>query len=139
MRYRHLDNDLIRAARQQSFLGEAKNQIGVGSVFSDRKELLRIFGQSVRTDIDSRHGDPLAARLVAESAAKPIQEVQFPAPGRRRRLGQRRHRSQPRSSARSQSFLAAARDDRPARHGEVDDGQAQQAQPQAPADRGRRA
>jgi LCP family protein required for cell wall assembly len=32
VRYRHLDNDLIRAARQQSFLGEAKNQIGVNSV-----------------------------------------------------------------------------------------------------------
>jgi LCP family protein required for cell wall assembly len=53
VRYRHLDNDLIRAARQQSFLGEAKNQIGIGSVFSDRKELLKIFGQSVRTAIDS--------------------------------------------------------------------------------------
>jgi len=54
VRYRHLDNDLIRAARQQSFLGEAKGQIGVSSVWSNRKELLRIFGQSVRTDIDSR-------------------------------------------------------------------------------------
>jgi hypothetical protein len=79
VRYRHLDNDLIRAARQQSFLGEAKNQIGIGSVFSDRKELLRIFGQSVRTDIDSRNAILSLLRLVAESADKPIQEVQFPA------------------------------------------------------------
>ena len=29
VRYRHLDNDLVRAARQQSFLREAKDQIGV--------------------------------------------------------------------------------------------------------------
>ena len=79
VRYRHLDNDLIRAARQQSFLGEAKNQIGIGSVFSDRKELLRIFGQSVRTDIDSSNAILSLLRLVAESADKPIQEVQFPA------------------------------------------------------------
>jgi polyisoprenyl-teichoic acid--peptidoglycan teichoic acid transferase len=79
VRYRHLDNDLIRGARQQSFLGEAKNQIGVSSVFSNRKELLRIFGQSVRTDIDSRAAILSLLRLVAESAAKPIQEVQFPA------------------------------------------------------------
>jgi polyisoprenyl-teichoic acid--peptidoglycan teichoic acid transferase len=79
VRYRHLDNDLIRAARQQSFLGEAKNQIGVSSVFSDRKELLKIFGQSVRTDIDSNAAILSLLRLVAESAAKPIQEVQFPA------------------------------------------------------------
>ncbi len=79
VRYRHLDNDLIRAARQQSFLGEAKNQIGIGSVFSNRKELLRIFGQSVRTDIDSKGAILSLLRLVAESADKPIQEVQFPA------------------------------------------------------------
>jgi polyisoprenyl-teichoic acid--peptidoglycan teichoic acid transferase len=79
VRYRHLDNDLIRAARQQSFLGEAKNQIGVSSVWSNRKELLKIFGQSVRTDIDSRSAVLSLLRLVALSAAKPIQEVQFPA------------------------------------------------------------
>jgi polyisoprenyl-teichoic acid--peptidoglycan teichoic acid transferase len=79
VRYRHLDNDLIRAARQQSFLGEAKSQIGVSSVWSNRKELLKIFGQSVRTDIDSRGAILSLLRLVALSAAKPIQEVQFPA------------------------------------------------------------
>jgi LCP family protein required for cell wall assembly len=79
VRYRHLDNDLIRAARQQSFLGEAKNQIGIGTVFSDRNELLKIFGQSVRTDIDSHSAIFSLLKLVALSATKPIQEVQFPA------------------------------------------------------------
>jgi polyisoprenyl-teichoic acid--peptidoglycan teichoic acid transferase len=79
VRYRHLDNDLIRAARQQSFLGEAKNQIGVSSVWSNRNELLKIFGQSVRTDIDSTSAIFSLLKLVALSAAKPIQEVQFPA------------------------------------------------------------
>ena len=38
VRYRHLDSDLVRAARQQSFLGQAKDQIGVSGVFSDRRE-----------------------------------------------------------------------------------------------------
>jgi LCP family protein required for cell wall assembly len=79
VRYRHLDNDIVRAARQQSFLGEAKNQIGVSSVFADRKELLKIFGQSVRTDINSNAAILSLLKLVAESASKPIQEVQFPA------------------------------------------------------------
>jgi len=78
VRYRHLDNDLIRAARQQSFLGEAKNQIGVSSVWSNREELLKIFGQSVRTDISSNSAIFSLLKLVALSAAKPIQEVQFP-------------------------------------------------------------
>jgi LCP family protein required for cell wall assembly len=79
VRYRHLDNDLIRAARQQSFLGEAKNQIGVSSVFSNRKDLLENFSKSVHTDIESYGAILSLLRLVAESAAKPIQEVQFPA------------------------------------------------------------
>jgi polyisoprenyl-teichoic acid--peptidoglycan teichoic acid transferase len=79
VRYRHLDNDLVRAARQQSFLGEAKGQIGVGGVFSDRGQLLRIFARSVRTDIRSSRAVLSLLKLVAESSGKPVQEVQFPA------------------------------------------------------------
>jgi polyisoprenyl-teichoic acid--peptidoglycan teichoic acid transferase len=79
VRYRHLDNDLVRAARQQSFLGEAKRQVGVSGVFSDREQLLRIFARSVRTDIRSSQAILSLLKLVAESSSKPIQEVQFPA------------------------------------------------------------
>jgi polyisoprenyl-teichoic acid--peptidoglycan teichoic acid transferase len=79
VRYRHLDNDLVRAARQQSFLGDAKSQIGVSGVFDDREQLLKIFAQSVRTDIDGTGAILSLLKLVAESSDKPIQEVQFPA------------------------------------------------------------
>jgi len=79
VRYRHLDNDLVRAARQQSFLGEAKGQIGVGGVFSDRTQLLHIFARSVRTDIRSTGAVLGLLKLVAESSGKPVQEVPFPA------------------------------------------------------------
>src|SRR4029453_11537945 len=79
VRYRHLDNDLVRAARQQSFLGDAKSQIGVSGVFDDRKQLLKIFAQSVRTDIDGTGSILSLLKLVAESSNKPVQEVQFPA------------------------------------------------------------
>jgi LCP family protein required for cell wall assembly len=79
VRYRHLDSDLVRAARQQSFLGEAKGQIGVSGVFSDRRQLLRIFARSVRTDIRSSHAVLGLLKLVAESSSKPVAEVQFPA------------------------------------------------------------
>jgi LCP family protein required for cell wall assembly len=81
VRYRHLDSDLVRAARQQSFLGEAKGQIGVSGVFSDRKKLLQIFARSVRTDIRSSHAILGLLKLVAESSSKPVAEVQFPAVG----------------------------------------------------------
>jgi polyisoprenyl-teichoic acid--peptidoglycan teichoic acid transferase len=79
VRYRHLDSDLVRAGRQQSFLGEAKGQIGVSGVFSDRKTLLRIFARSVRTDIRSSRSILSLLKLVAESSSKPVAEVQFPA------------------------------------------------------------
>jgi polyisoprenyl-teichoic acid--peptidoglycan teichoic acid transferase len=79
VRYRHLDSDLVRAARQQSFLGQAKDQIGVSGVFSDRKTLLKIFARSVRTDIRSSRSILSLLKLVAESSSKPVAEVQFPA------------------------------------------------------------
>ena len=87
VRYRHFDNDLVRAARQQSFLGDAKSQIGVSGVFDDREQLLKIFAQSVRTDIDGTSAILSLLKLVAESSNKPVQEVQFRAEdaGRRRR------------------------------------------------------
>jgi LCP family protein required for cell wall assembly len=77
VRYRHFDNDLVRAARQQSFLGDAKSQIGVSGVFDDREQLLKIFAQSVRTDIDDTGAILSLLKLVAESSNKPVQEVQF--------------------------------------------------------------
>src|SRR5262249_61312489 len=79
VRYRHLDSDLVRAARQQSFLAQAKDQIGVSGVFSDRKKLLQIFARSVRTDIRSSHSILSLLKLVAESSSKPVAEIQFPA------------------------------------------------------------
>jgi LCP family protein required for cell wall assembly len=79
VRYRHLDSDLVRAARQQAFLGEAKDQVGVSGVFSDRDALLKIFARSVRTDIRSSRSVLSLLKLVAESSSKPVAEVQFPA------------------------------------------------------------
>jgi LCP family protein required for cell wall assembly len=79
VRYRHLDSDLVRAARQQSFLAQAKDQIGVSGVFADRDRLLRIFARSVRTDIRSSHAILGLLKLVAESSSKPVAEIPFPA------------------------------------------------------------
>ena len=61
VRYRHFDTDLVRAARQQDFLRQAKDQIGVGKIFGDRKELLKIFARYTQTDI---RGEPAILRLL---------------------------------------------------------------------------
>ena len=78
VRYRHFDTDLVRAARQQQFLADAKGQIGVGKLFSDRKALLRIFGRYTQTDITSGDAILRLLKLAFESAQNPVQEVRFP-------------------------------------------------------------
>ncbi|QEC47738.1 LytR family transcriptional regulator [Baekduia soli] len=78
VRYRHFDTDLVRAARQQQFLSDAKDQVGVGKVFSDRKALLRIFGRYTQTDINSNQAILRLLKLAIESAQNPVQEVRFP-------------------------------------------------------------
>ncbi|HWC26564.1 MAG TPA: LCP family protein [Solirubrobacteraceae bacterium] len=79
VRYRHTDDDFVRAARQQDFLRQAKDQIGLGKVFGDREELLRIFGRYTQTDI-ARDNDAAILRLIRlgyESSKNPIHEVKF--------------------------------------------------------------
>ena len=80
VRYRHLDNDLVRAARQQAFLAQAKAQIGLGRVFGDRKALLRIFGRYTQTDIarDNTKAILRLLKLAFEASKHPIREVRFP-------------------------------------------------------------
>jgi len=79
VRYRHTDDDFVRAARQQDFLRQAKDQIGLGKVFGDRNELLKIFGRYTDTDI-ARDNDAAILRLIKlayESSKNPIHEVKF--------------------------------------------------------------
>ena len=78
VRYRHFDSDLVRAARQQDFLRQAKEQIGVSKVLGDRRELLRIFARYTQTDIRGTAAILRLLKLAAESAQKPVQEVKFP-------------------------------------------------------------
>jgi LCP family protein required for cell wall assembly len=79
VRYRHTDDDFVRAARQQTFLSQAKDQIGLGRIFGDRNELLKIFGKYTQTDI-AHNNDAAILRLLKlayESSKNPIQEVHF--------------------------------------------------------------
>ena len=77
VRYRHEDTDLVRAARQQDFLRQAKDQVGVGKIISDRRTLTKIFGKYTSSDIRSRRSVLRLLRLVAASASNPIVEVHF--------------------------------------------------------------
>jgi LCP family protein required for cell wall assembly len=81
VRFRHLDSDFVRAKRQQEFLGQAKEQIGLGKIFGDRQELLKIFGRYTQTDI-AESNDAAILRLLKlayESSKTPLREITFPA------------------------------------------------------------
>jgi LCP family protein required for cell wall assembly len=77
VRFRHADDDLVRAARQQDFLRQAKDQIGLGRLFGDRKELLKIFGRYTDTDLKSNSAILRLLKLAFESSGHPIREVRF--------------------------------------------------------------
>ena len=81
VRYRHTDTDIVRSARQQDFIRQAKDQYGQANLIANRDHLLRIFGQHTQTDADLHTTDGLINlfNLVAFSDAHSIREVHFPA------------------------------------------------------------
>jgi polyisoprenyl-teichoic acid--peptidoglycan teichoic acid transferase len=81
VRYRHTDTDIVRAARQQSFLRDAKDQYGAGKLVSDRKELARLFGTYTRSDhgLKTESGLIKLLNLMIALATDPIVQVKFPA------------------------------------------------------------
>jgi len=79
VRYRHEDNDIIRAARQQDFLRQVKSQISVTKLIDQRDRLLKIFGEFTHSDIGSENAVLRLLNLVIASASHPITEIHFEA------------------------------------------------------------
>jgi LCP family protein required for cell wall assembly len=77
VRYRHEDNDLVRATRQQDFLRQVKAQVGAFGLLKDRNRLLHIFSSYTSSDLNSRSGILRLLTLAIFSAGNPIQEVHF--------------------------------------------------------------
>ena len=79
VRFRHFDNDLVRAARQQDFLREARQKLPPGVLIRDRDKLLNIFTKYTTSDISDAVPllELLKTFLGVQSA--PVREVHFPA------------------------------------------------------------
>jgi LCP family protein required for cell wall assembly len=77
VRYRHEDSDLVRGARQQDFIRQAKAQVGVGKILSDRKKLTKIFGDYTQSDLHARSSILRLLTLVGQSAKNPIVQIPF--------------------------------------------------------------
>ena len=76
-RYRHTDNDVVRAARQQDFLREARQKVPPEVIFADRKELIDIFTEHTTSDIDSAAAMLEVLKLFVEARDAPVKEVHF--------------------------------------------------------------
>jgi polyisoprenyl-teichoic acid--peptidoglycan teichoic acid transferase len=79
VRYRHTDTDIVRAARQQDFLRQMKQQIGIGRLIDRRDRLIHIFGQYTQSDLGSTKAVLRLLRIVIDSASHPIHEIHFSA------------------------------------------------------------
>jgi LCP family protein required for cell wall assembly len=77
VRFRHADTDLVRAARQQDFIRQAKNQGGVQKIVNDYLAFAKLFGRYADTDIRGTQQILRLAKLVAFSSGRPVREVHF--------------------------------------------------------------
>jgi polyisoprenyl-teichoic acid--peptidoglycan teichoic acid transferase len=81
VRYRHGDNDLVRAARQQDFLRQLRNAAGARRLldYRRRKQLATIFARYTDTDKGLRHTSDIFSllKLVLFTGQKPVREVRF--------------------------------------------------------------
>jgi LCP family protein required for cell wall assembly len=77
VRYRHEDTDIVRAARQQEFLRQLKQQIGITKLFERRYDLLDIFGKYTDSDIRGRANVLRLLKLALASAQHPFREIHF--------------------------------------------------------------
>jgi LCP family protein required for cell wall assembly len=81
VRFRHSDSDLVRAARQQDFLRQAKDQISSSSLIHHTGKLLDIFTKSTEADrqLATTVGLERLLKLTLFSAGHPVRQVPFPA------------------------------------------------------------
>jgi polyisoprenyl-teichoic acid--peptidoglycan teichoic acid transferase len=79
VRFRHEDTDIVRAARQQDFLRQAKQQISTSQLIGNRDKLGKIFGRNTNTDgaLRSREEVLRLLKLAVGTANMPIQEISF--------------------------------------------------------------
>jgi LCP family protein required for cell wall assembly len=76
-RYRHTDNDIVRAARQQSFLREARAKVPPDRLVDDRKKLIKIFTTYTTSDIDSAEQMLQVLKLFFDLRDSQIKEIHF--------------------------------------------------------------
>jgi polyisoprenyl-teichoic acid--peptidoglycan teichoic acid transferase len=79
VRYRHTDTDIVRSARQQDFLTQARSRVSVKDIVFDQGELVEAFTDYTTSDISDKETLLEVLKLLAASRNSTINEVHFPA------------------------------------------------------------
>jgi polyisoprenyl-teichoic acid--peptidoglycan teichoic acid transferase len=78
VRYRHDDNTFARDARQQDFLRQSKNQLGVTGLLGHSGEILGALGKSITTNIHNATAVARLVNLALFTLDGPVRQVRFP-------------------------------------------------------------
>jgi polyisoprenyl-teichoic acid--peptidoglycan teichoic acid transferase len=79
VRYRHTDTDLVRSARQQEFISDARQRVPIKDLVLGRNQLIDIFTQYTTSDISNTETMLDVLKLFIASRNATINEVHFPA------------------------------------------------------------
>ncbi len=77
VRYRHTDSDFVRVARQQDFVRQMKEQVGVSGIVDKRTQIENAVGPSITTDIRGVGEVIRLSKLIAFSVGRPVRQVRF--------------------------------------------------------------
>ena len=78
-RYRHTDTDLVRSARQQDFLREARQRVPITTLIGNYHKLIKIFTTYTTSDINSLSQFLQVINLFVDARGAAIKEIHFPA------------------------------------------------------------
>jgi LCP family protein required for cell wall assembly len=80
VRYRHTDTDIVRSARQQSFISNARHQVSLEDLlFPGKSDLVEIFTDYTNSDISSGAELLEVLKLAVAARNASIDQIHFPA------------------------------------------------------------
>lgn len=79
VRYRHTDTDIVRSARQQAFLSQARQELPLQDFLTDNNNLVDIFTEYTTSDISDTATLIQLLDLFVESRHSEVSQVHFPA------------------------------------------------------------
>jgi LCP family protein required for cell wall assembly len=79
VRYRHTDTDIVRSARQQNFLSQARGQISPTDLLTDNHHLVDIFTEYTTSSIKNTSELITLLDLLFESRNSEVDQIHFPA------------------------------------------------------------